>query len=284
MTLEPAVSSVLSTDLSNLTLLISHDRSGSHYLGSYIRALPNCRMIDEVCNEDALDPATNPLSFFGFRHRRAQDDPDFELRRKPQVVSRLLDDYFGFAVETSSPSAAVIDIKYGHVHNFEIAWWPIFRKPYLFEYARSRRIRIIHLLRWNSLETVISGHVAEARKQWHALGDKLPAQASDAIVVALPGLVEQVAMLNSQKAAFSRWMHGIPTLNLTYEELIDAEGGAEVRTRVAQFLKSSAPAAFTSPYRKVTPELRAIVQNWKQLQDYCRDNDLTHYLVRQRGA
>jgi hypothetical protein len=279
---EPGVSSPSSPDFGNLTLLISHDRSGSHYLGSYIRALANCRMIDEVCNEDALDPATNPLSFFGFRHRRAQDEPNFELRRKPQTVSRLLDEYFGFVLQTSSPKAPVVDIKYGHVHNFEIAWWPIFRKPFLFEYVKSRRIRIVHLFRWNSLETVVSGYVAESRKQWHAIGDKQPAEASDAIVVNLSNFAEQIAMLNSQKAAFGKWMQGIPALNLTYEELVDGEAGTEARARVAQFLKSPVPAEFTSPYRKVTPEAHLIVQNWTQLEDYCRENGLAHYLVPQR--
>jgi hypothetical protein len=196
----PRMTNSEAIDLSPLTLLISHDRSGSHYLGSFIRALPYHRMIDEVCNEQAVDPVSNPLSFFGFRHRRATETPDYALRRNPNVVCALLDEYFAFVVAESQGSRVVVDIKYGHVHNFEIAWWPFFRRPYLFEYAQSRRLRMIHLSRWNSLETVISGELAESRRIWHATTGKPRASEADAIMVDRSRLLEQVTLLNEQKA------------------------------------------------------------------------------------
>jgi hypothetical protein len=268
-----------SPDLSGLTLLISHDRSGSHFLGSFIRALKDCRMVDEVCNEDALDPTTDPLSFFGFRHRRAAENPDFELRRKPHIVSALLDEYFAFVVEQSTQKTVTIDVKYGHVHNFEVAWWPIFRKPFLFEYVRTRRLRLIHLSRWNSLETLVSGYVAESRKLWHAIGDRPAAQPSEAVVVELSQLAEQIALLNAQKAAFHKWTHALRCLTVTYEELVHPSAAEGVRAQVARFLDTDVPENFASPYRKVTPPLHQIVRNWEELRRFCQDNELAHYLV-----
>jgi hypothetical protein len=262
-----------------LTLLISHDRSGSHYLGSFLKSLPNSRIVDEVCNEDALDPATNPLSFFGFRYSRSKENPDYGLRRNPRVVEALLDDYFGFVVEQAAGAKVTVDIKYGHVHNFEAAWWPVLRRPFLFDYARRRKICVIHLSRWNSLEAVISGFVAESRRTWHAIGDKRPAQATEAVEVDIPQLAEQVAALDEQKAAFFRWTRGLRCLPVTYEELVHPEMGEQTRQRIASFLDVVAPDTFSSPYRKVTPPMPVIVRNWNEVKRFCRDNGLSHYLL-----
>ena len=266
-------------DMEPLTLLISHDRSGSHYLASFLKSLPNSRIVDEVCNEDALDPATNPLSFFGFRHDRSKKNPDYALRRNPRVVEALLDEYFGFVVEQASGAKVTVDIKYGHVHNFEAAWCPALRRPFLFEYARRNKICIIHLSRWNSLEAVISGFVAESRRTWHATGDKRPAQASEAIEVDIRHLGEQVAALDEQKAIVFRWSRGLRCLPVTYEELVHPGTEEQTRRRIASFLDVVAPATFQSPYRKVTPPLAAIVRNWDEVKRFCRDNGLSHYLL-----
>ncbi|MGD0191528.1 MAG: hypothetical protein ABSD74_12375 [Rhizomicrobium sp.] len=266
-------------DLSSVALLVSHDRSGSHYLGSYIRTLPNCRMIDEVCNEQAIDPVSNPLSFFGFRHKHAIGNPDYALRRRPDVIAALLDAYFGFVLEQSEAKRVAIDIKYGHVHNFEIAWWPIFRKPFLFDYARSRRIRIIHLSRWNSLETVVSGEVAERRKQWHADGDKPQATEADAVVIDCKRAHEQILLLNQQKEAFDKWLHGARAHAVLYEDLVNPWSGEDCRARIASFMGEKAAKEFSSPYRKVTPALPKIVRNWAEVALFCRENGLAHYLL-----
>lgn len=266
-------------DLSRLALLISHDRSGSHYLGSFIRMLSNHRMVDEICNEDAVDPETNPLSFFGYRHRGAVRSPDYALRKKPPTVARLLDEYFSFVLEYSAPKSVVVDIKYGHVHNFEVAWWPIFRKPFLFEYARSRQIRLIHLSRWNTLETVVSSEVAEARKIWHAIEDRPEAQPSEAITLDTTRLLEQIALLNAQKDFFSKWLRQSRCLAVTYEELVHPKASAEVRALIANFLGATAPTEFVSPYRKVTPAMHLMVRNWVELKKFCRENALAHYLL-----
>ena len=266
--------------LSDLTLLVSHDRSGSHYLGSYIRSLPEQTMVDEVCNEEALDPVRDTLSFFGFRHRRSLEVPDYALRRTPPIVSRLLDEYFSFALDSSPPGGVTIDVKYGHIHNFEAAWWPIFRRPFLFEYAGWRDIKVVHLSRWNSLESVVSGYVAESRKVWHAIGAQKPAAPADAIEVDIKQLDHQIRILNEQKAAIFRWTKNLRCLSVLYEELVDPVQGRACRDRVAQFVGSAPPREFSSPYRKVTPPMHLVIRNWAEVSAYCRDNELSHYLLR----
>jgi hypothetical protein len=236
-------------------------------------------MIDEICNEQALDPATNPLSFFGYRHRRSLEMPDYSLRRTPKVVSALLDEYFQFVLDSSSTSRAAMDIKYGHIHNFEAAWWPIFRRPFLFDYARGRGLKVIHLSRWNSLETVVSNMVAESRKVWHAIGKKGAAAPSDAITLDKQHLSRQIALLNEQKNAIFKWSRDLKCLSVLYEELVDPTHGRACRTRIAEFLESSPPEKFSSPYRKVTPPIQLMIRNWDEISNFCRESGLSQYLL-----
>jgi len=273
------VSSTSEQTLDKLTLLISHDRSGSHYLTSFIRALPGQQMIDEVCNEQALDPAKDPLSFFGFRYRLSLSEPDYGLRRNPMIVMNLLDRYFTFVLKSLEPEAVTIDIKYGHIHNFDIAWWPIFRRPFLFEFCRQRGIKIIHLSRWNSLHAVVSGEVAESRKIWHAIGKTSPAQAADAVHLDKQKVLRQVQSLNQQKDMITRWVRGLNCHSVLYEELTDAAGGQDCRARVAEFLGTVPPASFKSPYHKITPPPNVVVRNWNDIVALCRENALTQYVL-----
>ncbi len=266
-------------DLSGLALLVSHDRSGSHYLGSFVRALPGHRMVDEVCNEQAIDPVKDPLSFLGYRYRRSLEHADYGLRRRADVVSALLDEYFAFVLAQSDGKRVVIDIKYGHVHNFEIAWWPVFRKPFLFEYAQSRKMKVVHLSRWNSLETVVSGEVAEQRKQWHAIGDRAQATEADAIMIDCRRILDQILLLNQQKDAFAKWTQGTKCLAVLYEDLTGPSSGQNCRARIANFLGDKEPQVFESPYLKVTPPLQQIVRNWPEVAIFCRDNGLAQYLL-----
>lgn len=265
--------------LNKLTLLISHDRSGSHYLGSFIRALPGQEVIDEVCNEQAVDPVHDPLSFFGFRYRLSLDEPDYCLRRNPEIVTALLDRYFAFVAKACGARAVTIDVKYGHIHNFDIAWWPIFRRPFLFDFCRRRGIKIIHLSRWNSLQAIVSGEVAESRRTWHAVGETPPASRADAIELDKQKVLRQVLSLNQQKDAVSRWLRGLTCLNVSYEEMIDPLLGLNCRAQIAAFLGVSAPGDFTSPYQKVTPPPEIVVRNWQEIVELCRENELTQYLL-----
>jgi hypothetical protein len=273
------VSPTSEQSLDKLTLLISHDRSGSHYLRSFIRTLPAQEMIDEICNEQAVDPVKDPMSFFGFRHRLSLDEPDYGLRRNPKIVTSLLDRYFAFVLKSCEPRAVTIDVKYGHIHNFDIAWWPIFRRPFLFEFCRQRNVKIIHLSRWNSLHVVVSGEVAESRKIWHAIGKIPPAQAADAIHLDAHKVLRQVQSLNQQKNIITRWVRGLNSLSVAYEELTDPVGGRESRARVAAFLGTVPHATFRSPYHKVTPRPEVMVRNWGDIVALCRENEMTQYVL-----
>ena len=269
-------------------ILLSHDRSGSHYLGSFIRALPGHRMVDEICNEDAIDPISTPLSFFGYRHQRSADVADYSLRRRRPVITALLDEYFAFMLARSEGKSVVVDVKVRARAQYlrRRLSGPSSARPFLFDYAQSRRLRMIHLSRWNSLETVISGQLAESRKMWHAIAEKPAASESDAIDADCPRVLEQILELNPAEGrlfevvAKRRKVSDIAIC----EELTDPSTGAGCWQRAdCEIPDAEAPEGFKSPYAKVTPALPRIVRNWDELSNFCRANGLTQYLVPRRA-
>jgi hypothetical protein len=265
-------------DLSKLTLLVCHERSGSHYLSSFIKALKQLA-INEVCNDKVVDPDTNPYSYFGYLYKQAKEKPEYIQRRNSATVGALLDEYFAHGLELGNGKAVTLDIKYGHLHNFNPFWWPIYRTPFLFDYAGRRNIGVIHLSRWNSLETAISDQLASSRGVWHAVGERKEAGAEEAIKVDKKQLLSQITNLDEQKSAVAMWTRNLRSLQILYEELTDPILGDECRGRTAEFLGAKPPKDFVSPYRKVTPPLPVIASNWEEISDFCRSNRLTHYLL-----
>ena len=57
--------------------------------------------------------------------------------------ARLTDAYFAHLASIAKPNKKIfVDIKYGHVHNFEISWWPSERRPRQRSTAASRHLEV----------------------------------------------------------------------------------------------------------------------------------------------
>jgi LPS sulfotransferase NodH len=60
-----------------------------------------------------------------------------------------------------------LDIKYEHIRCVGPLYSDLRSRPFLFDYFRDRRARIVHLVRRNIVHAAISISVANARKVWH---------------------------------------------------------------------------------------------------------------------
>jgi len=79
-------------DLSQrLVILLSHERSGSHYLAEMLESGSESISLDEVCNFEAVDPDKSNASFFRFRSDWQNANPDLAVRpdlRRTRVAPR----------------------------------------------------------------------------------------------------------------------------------------------------------------------------------------------------
>src|ERR1700749_239959 len=125
-------------------------------------------MFDEVCNPDALKPTRAPESFFRFRHDAITRNPSLLLEPSAQSHRDFVIAYFNHLQLLAAPARVAVDVKYGHVHNFESWWWSLLERPALLAICEATGIGVIHLYRENVVEATVSSMIANRRKIWHS--------------------------------------------------------------------------------------------------------------------
>lgn len=100
------------------------------------------------------------------------------------------------------------------------------QRPWLLAYMVLRRVRIVHLVRTNALDVILSGATARARSQYHALASdpvapstvNLPAEDLVSELESLQHSVERIRLLLRLLPA--------PSVEVSYEELTRDDGNA----------------------------------------------------------
>lgn len=267
--------------MANVTILLSHERSGSHFLGEFISQLSNVAMFDEVGNPQAMVPGESPPSFLGFKHDYLQKNPELMLRPTRDRQAKFIAEYFDF-LKTLRPGKEniVVDIKYGHVQLFENYWWPIFERPFLFQIAEEVGIQILHLYRRNVVEAVASAMIADARGIWHSWQKRDDAKLPTTFALKPARLVERARLLEFQNRWFEATFIGnCKRMGLTYEQLA-AELGVEkaLGNEIAQFVGGTEGTKYSPRHQKVTPPLIDIVENYEEVRQACVAAGLGKYL------
>jgi LPS sulfotransferase NodH len=249
----------------NLVVLVSHERSGSHYLADMLKSTKCVTSADEVCNCRAVDPYKSPLSFFRFRQECQVRNLDFAYRADHEMSTKLLDAYFSHVVRTVGGENVLVDIKYGHVHNFEIFWWSSEQRPFLAAYLEKRDIRVVHLVRRDSVAAIVSAYIAEKTRVWHRRASDESA-APIACRVPAQKIVRDALALEREKDNFFGWLARNRCYHIEYEEFgRENDGKKAVLRGLSAFLGLDDSIGLTSAYRKVTPHLRDIVANYDEL-------------------
>lgn len=265
-----------------LTLLISHERSGSHLFAELLSSLDDVHVFDEVCNAHAVDPEVRPCSYHSFRQRWSDSHREFWL--KPSYVTQveMVKAYFDHLKSISKEDNTVADIKYGHIHNFEQYWWPIFKRPLLFDACQHHGVNIIHLYRLNIAEAVVSQHLAEARKLWHSWQPNAEEVMQHARRLDVASVIADMEVLSMQVAWIkNHWLAGTTSFEVTYEELTgEVEKGNGLRQRVADFLGVTLRRPFMPTLKKVTTSMECLVENFAELREACFAKGLGKYFER----
>jgi len=247
-----------------LVILLSHERSGSHYLAEMLVSGSEIVSLDEVCNFDAVDPDKSRVSFFGFRREWQTQHPDLAVRPDAAVMNDFLDAYFVRLLELINQKKVLLDIKYGHVHNFEPGWWPSEMRPLLLRYLARRNIRAVHLTRHNSMAAVLSAFAAESAGVSHRRAGSESA-VRPRMRVPVPIMVQKAITLHREKENFFGWLAGNRCFNLTYEEISGADSERERSlARLCAFLEIRV-CEFASTLEKMTLPIRELVENYGEL-------------------
>ena len=256
--------------LSKIFILLSHERSGSHLVGEYINSLQNFRMVDEICNPDAVRPVRHPESFLRFRNDYAARRPEFVMEPTRGRHEEFLGAFFAHLTELKKPRSIAIDIKYGHVHNFEAWWWQPLARPRLFEHCSEHDIGVVHLYRTNVVEAIVSGMVASKRRVWHSWQPHAAETAGATFALPAAEIVRLAKQLKLHQELFEDWTKQTRKLEIRYEEIVPrlgVKGGADAR--LCEFLETQPKHPFSPRGQKVTPALRQVVENYDELMQEC---------------
>ncbi|MGH6878985.1 MAG: Stf0 family sulfotransferase [Rhizomicrobium sp.] len=263
---EPALTDIERAPSQRFAILLSHERSGSHYLANMLTSGSPIASLDEVCNFNAVNPDTGRASFFRFDHEYRIAEPDLLLRPTAEAKTRFTDRYFEHLAGLVNSSKTIwLDIKYGHVHNFEIGWWPSERRPFLLDYLERRDIRVVHLVRADSVAAVASSLIAEQTGVWHRRDGRGNQEVAKVRLPALKVAHDALA-LEREKENFFAWLSSNRCFALEYEQLAGPEAQRDaVMTDLCAFLGLPRRSRFSSNHRKVTPPLGEIVENFDEL-------------------
>ncbi|MBW6396501.1 hypothetical protein KPL78_01525 [Roseomonas sp. HJA6] len=247
-----------------LFLLLAAERSGTHLFRSILTANRAAFAPGEVANAAASGDAESDTNFFAFCRERLLDEPRLFVPSQPHT-RQLLDAYFGhFRARAASlgRSAAVCDIKYGHVINFSGGWWDMISAPYLLEWARQSDVGIIHLVRRNVAQTCISNLYAQHTGVWRTRNPTelavMPMQVARRRLEADIGRMTRVIDL------FRGWVKPCRHCEIHYEDLLD---GLSPSWRALRGFLGHPLDRIASDFLKTTPAYEEIIENHGEIAD-----------------
>ena len=261
------------------TILLCHERSGSHLLGEFLGSLDGVRMFDEVCNARAIRPQSAAESFHRFRYDAIRSDPDLLLDPTTERHLQFIRAYFAYLKTLDTFSNIAVDIKYGHVVNFEGWWWPLTPRPRLLTYCAENDVGVIHLFRENSVQAVASGQISEQRSLWHSWEKGTEEAQTRTHKLAIPDLIQRVQDLETEKSWFKRWLGKVRHIEVTYERVsLELGRGGELDETIAKFAGGVRTRPFSPRHKKVTRPLKDIVENFAELKAACDAAGLGRFL------
>lgn len=248
-----------------LVVMLGHERSGTHFVADMLKSPDKLVSVDEVCNFNAIDPYKSKLSFFRFRHEHLAKNNEFSYRPDTANLTAFCDSYFSHLLNFAKADNVLVDIKYGHVHNFEVGWWPSEHRPFLAGYLERRNVRILHLVRQDSIAATISNFLAEQTGAWHKRS-KDPDCRPMRFKAPCQKIVHDALTLEREKDNFFNWLSTNRCSHVLYEDCSNDARRRDAMNAVCRFLGLDERPEYNSAYRKVTPALEDVVENYGDLQ------------------
>jgi LPS sulfotransferase NodH len=184
-------------------VLICKQRSGSSWLADTLNSNPSIKMFGEIFLWRKRQWGIRMEEFPGYYDYASS--ARFAIR--PWSIYKYLDLFF-----TQSNEAVGFKLMYSQIKQF----------PDILFYLHSRKIRVLHLIRHNYLDTIISLENARAQQQWHSGSIKGTPKATSAIHLDPETTIHRIVQLERQiklmEAIFRRV--GINSCQIFYEDLL----------------------------------------------------------------
>lgn len=168
-------------DFSNVIILLSRQRSGTHALRSVLKLHPDIYAFPEVFDnrmqadwnlvaEHATFPAAD-TTYFSFLERYCRDRTRAHFAAEDD--RHTFEQYLEYLRCFTDKRFLLLDIKYKSVHHVRTAWRFMCEEPFLFGLIRRLGIRVLNLTRPNLLRYYLSDERAKRAQRWHQFDESI---------------------------------------------------------------------------------------------------------------
>jgi hypothetical protein len=246
-------------------VLLTTQRTGSSWLTTLLDSHPDADAYGELClpGEGARPPwgARHVERFWSARGRLAESGP---VPRRPRATFSYLDYLFA-----SNPEARAV--------GFKLMYDQAVKYPEILVYCMRKRVRVIHLIRPNVLDMVISRELMVARGEAHATSADEVAPAR--VTLDPSSIRRRLQLLELETASFRNALRALRLrrLEVAYDALVSDGRTLEA---VLQFLDLPPGAELESPLVKVNDRRQSeLVENYAAVSKSLRGTRYAAFLT-----
>ena len=258
-----------------IIILLAHERSGTNMLRGILGSASTIYCESEICKIETEVERNSQRNFFNYRSRAIAADPRFAYPL-PDSQTELIRAYFDELIRLNRATPkTVVDIKYGHIHNFNTFWTANATAPFIFNFARDSGTKVIHLFRRHALLAVLSNELAISRQLWNT--QDTAELENLTIKVNVHRVLRETLRLVRWQQDVREHLHQVRSIELTYEELLEnGELAAESSTSISKFLEVASDWNPRPALVKVSPPIEQFVENLDELKTFFKANDASH--------
>lgn len=246
-----------------LILLVSPERSGTHYLRSIINNNHAGCCHWEVANAESTIEDHDTINFFSFKdnyQKKIEGTPRPSLAFTTDLLNAYFDLCCDFAQQNRYP--LILDIKHGHLVNFASGWWNFSDAPLVFDVGFARNIKFISLRRRNLYKQALSNIYALKTNHWKIYNDESTQRSS--IRIERFDLIKQKEILETTQSKIDDWLEPYNPCHLIYEELTFL--GSPSFQRLNKLLACDI-SDLNSEYSKVISSYESQIENYDEIKD-----------------
>ena len=259
-------------------LLLSTQRSGSHFLKSYVESrFANVSCSGEILREPNALAFKYPVLadypgtdyFWPWYVREARAGNISMLPGARIVAFATYVQHLGALVD---PKDLLLDIKYNSIRSLSGYWDSENGSEDFTGFVRDNELPVLHLIRQNILKLIISNKVASQTGIWHRTADLTPADSLPRIHLNPKSILFDIRYMLKITQDYQTRFSGYPHYEeISYEDFVqetrDTLPGTQLRT-LARFLNDDPIEAELDdiPLKKTTPDDPSeIIENWEEI-------------------
>jgi LPS sulfotransferase NodH len=266
-------------------LLLSTQRSGSHFLKSFVES----RFPSVICSGEVLE---EPVAFA--RQLPALSShpefPHFWLWYASEAAARSIsvapdrrieafELYLTKLTALASPKDVVVDAKYNSIRSLSGYWDTDHGSNDFVSFITGHQIPVLHLIRKNILRVIISHKLAQQTGIWHRSKERPQDELLPKIRLNPGNVLSYIQYAHELTQNYQGLFSGCPNYEeIAYEDLVRERDyphtGPNLRT-VAHFLgkKAAASNQATLPFKTTPEDPSEVVENWDEVHRTLRGTE-----------